>query len=911
MSLDTKLEAALWYASQGLMVLPLHQIDTDGFCSCGAKGCSSPGKHPRLPNGLHGASKDPSRIRDWWRRWPEANVGIVTGRASGLVVIDVDGEAGEESIAMLEADYGPLPESWEQLTGGGGRHLVFRRPDMDKVGNRVRLAPGLDIRGDDGYIVAEPSNHVSGGAYYWEAAHHPADIPLAALPHAWLELLTEPARPGRGPVEIPAALPEGQRNDGLFRLGASMRARGLSDGAIEAALLAENQARCTPPLPPGEVRSIAQSCCRYAPGDAAAYRASRLEAAAPAMEPGEGLAQLRKLLEREPYYADPVIDLVAGMDERGNPDFFAAMELLRSQPGYRERDFQAARRKRRAKQSGLRMVEPGEAAGLPALETVLPDIPVPGLTLPQDWRMTKAGRIYRLEERANGSTATLTACPHPVFPIARLHNLDTGTEKVRIAWRRDGKWQEAVTDAAVVASRAGIVQLSNLGLQVTSESAKHLVTFLSDFATANRERLPRQESAFRMGWIGTKRFAPYDASIAYDGGLDYQGAYGAIGPEGDPAAWRQLMASLYKAPILRAALAASFAAPLVAFTGYQPFFLHLWGGSGAGKTVALKAALSVWGDPERMLKTLNSTKVGLERHAAFYHSLPVALDELQAMASKSLTMESIVYTMALGKSKGRGAAAGGVEQEQEWRTIFLTSGEEPIGQDSTQGGAINRVIELYMPPDAYEATGQGAGDVAMALLDTHGHGGRPFIEALIRETDGKRAPVLERWKRLRQELQTGEHTDKHVNSVAMLALGDYYCRRHILGAEDEAMDMAEAAIFGLDILSKLDSAQAIDPINRAWAFVGDWVQANRPRFAMGYDGAMPRLGWMLDGLVYVIPQQLTDALKDAGFSPKKIICGFGERGWIVGEANGDGTRLTIKRNINGDRPRVYALALNL
>ena len=174
-----------------------------------------------------------------------------------------------------------------------------------------------------------------------------------------------------------------------------------------------------------------------------------------------------------------------------------------------------------------------------------------------------------------------------------------------------------------------------------------------------------------------------------------------------------------------------------------------------------------------------------------------------------------------------------------------------------------------------------------------------------------RALVLERWKRLRQELQTGEHTDKHVNSVAMLALGDYYCRRHILGAEDEAMDMAEAAIFGLDILSKLDSAKAIDPINRAWAFVGDWVQANRPRFAMGYDGAMPRLGWMLDGLVYVIPQQLTDALQDAGFSPKKTIRGFGERGWLVGDGDGCGERLTVKKRINGDRPRVYALAIEL
>ena len=111
MSLDTKLEAALWYASQGLMVLPLHQIDTDGFCSCGAKGCSSPGKHPRLPNGLHGASQDPAQIRDWWRRWPKANVGIVTGRASGLVVIDVDGEAGRNPSLCWRRITAPCPRA--------------------------------------------------------------------------------------------------------------------------------------------------------------------------------------------------------------------------------------------------------------------------------------------------------------------------------------------------------------------------------------------------------------------------------------------------------------------------------------------------------------------------------------------------------------------------------------------------------------------------------------------------------------------------------------------------------------------------------------------------------------------------------------------------------------------------------
>lgn len=905
------LEAALGYIRRGLAVLPLHMVQYGGVCSCGKKNCGSPGKHPLTENGVHDASKDAAQVRAWWDRWPNANIGIATGAASGIFVIDVDGEAGEESVAMLEADYGELPRTWEQLTGGGGRHIVFKRPALEKVGNRVRLAPGLDVRGDGGYIVAEPSNHVSGRHYYWEADHHPDDIPLADMPAAWVELLTADTGERKAPVELPDTFPEGSRNDLLFRLGASLRARGLSDAALSAALREENFARCVPPLADREVDAIVRSCCKYAPGDVAAMHAARgMAAAAPVEDQGAELDALRKLLEKEPYYSDAVIAQMVRLDDSKSPAYYDAVALLRAQDGYRDTDYKGAVKKYRARQKGLTVLPPGTKAALPPLEKELPDIPVNGLVLPQDWRLSRSGAVYKQEERPSGEPYIVTACPHPVVLSERMTNLDAGTEKLRIAFRRDGAWKTVVTDAATASSR-NIVQLSNLGLQVTSESCKSLIVYLSEFATANAERLPRRESLARLGWVGTKRFAPYDDAIAYDGELDYQFVYNAVLEHGDPAAWLALMRKLRQSTVLRAILAASFASPLVALMGYQPFLVHTWGGSGTGKTVAQQAALSVWGDPTQLLKTLNTTLVGLERHASFFHSLPVALDELQSLVQKKVTMEQIVYALGLGKSKGRGTAGGGVEQEREWRNIFITSGEEPIGQENTPAGARNRVIELYLDSGEYQRAGIEAGDVAIRLMDTYGHAGRRYIDALIAETKGQRAPVLEAWTRMRDTIRDTEHTGKHINSVAILALGDYYASRFIFGAADEGVAFGEAAVLALEVLDKLDRVADIDPINRAWDFFGDWVDANRSRFEPDYDGSLPRLGWLQyltpqGDMLYVIPQQLADALRAAGYSPRKTMQGFAERGYLFTRMEQGRVRSASRVRIGSDSPRVYA-----
>lgn len=214
------LATALSYAARGWPVVPLHSTlptpcrDAEPVrqCSCGNHRCSSPGKHPRTRNGLKDASTDPEAIASWWRRWPRANVGIVTGAAAGIIAIDVDPRhGGDESLAALEAEHGELMPTLEAATGGGGRHLIYRHPG-GKLANRANVRPGIDVRGDGGYVVAAPSVHASGRLYAWPDGSGPDEREVGELP-GWLhELLTRPE-----PVPGSAA-PAARNGDGLGRL---------------------------------------------------------------------------------------------------------------------------------------------------------------------------------------------------------------------------------------------------------------------------------------------------------------------------------------------------------------------------------------------------------------------------------------------------------------------------------------------------------------------------------------------------------------------------------------------------------------------------------------------------------------------------------------------------------------------
>jgi hypothetical protein len=285
----TPLQYALAYAARGWRVFPIYECRATGTqCSCGNRKCSSPGKHPRTKTGLKEATLDATQIRAWWRQWPGANVGIATGE--GLLVVDIDPRhGGSESLDALRDELGAWPDTVEALTGGGGRHIYFAAPEGQTVKNSAGLlGAGLDVRGDGGYVVAAPSNHATGGAYSWEASSDPTDgVPLAEIPAAWLARVASPKRDTSAGPAAPsdAVVVEGGRNNALFSLGRTLRAKGLDAGLILATLTAHNAAACVPPLDEAEVATIARSACSVAPGLSPEYAAKARRQPEPAPSP--------------------------------------------------------------------------------------------------------------------------------------------------------------------------------------------------------------------------------------------------------------------------------------------------------------------------------------------------------------------------------------------------------------------------------------------------------------------------------------------------------------------------------------------------------------------------------------------------------------------------------------------------
>lgn len=242
------LKAALWYAKNGIPVFP----------------CKPGGKEPLTPHGFKDATTDLARITEYWGRWPDANIGIPTGATTGLLVVDCDprngGPVDRSSFVEL---FGPVPETAEVITGGGGRHFFFRYP-----GGAVpkTLAKGVDLKGDGGYVVAPPSIHPSGGQYLVDGiAGARAFLQVAAAP-AWLiERLNGGAKTREESVRNGGEWGAGARNNKLASRAGAMRRNGFSRETIEAALLEENRQRCDPPLADDEVRRIAGSVARYEP----------------------------------------------------------------------------------------------------------------------------------------------------------------------------------------------------------------------------------------------------------------------------------------------------------------------------------------------------------------------------------------------------------------------------------------------------------------------------------------------------------------------------------------------------------------------------------------------------------------------------------------------------------------------
>ena len=245
-------QAALDYLYRGWSVIPLRARD----------------KRPAVPwQDFQTARASEQEVHGWFARRPDNNVAIVTGAVSGLVVLDIDSQhGGADSLARLERERGPLPRTLQALTVGGGRHIYFVHPG-GVVRNRVGIAPGIDLRGDGGYIVAPPSVHPSGKPYQWAKGCEPGRVTLAPLPD-WLQQMVGDAGPraGHTPAHwrglLADGVAEGERNNSIASLTGHLLWHGVDPDVALELLLCWNRIRCRPPLQDDEVARTVHSITR-------------------------------------------------------------------------------------------------------------------------------------------------------------------------------------------------------------------------------------------------------------------------------------------------------------------------------------------------------------------------------------------------------------------------------------------------------------------------------------------------------------------------------------------------------------------------------------------------------------------------------------------------------------------------
>lgn len=469
--------------------------------------------------------------------------------------------------------------------------------------------------------------------------------------------------------------------------------------------------------------------------------------------------------------------------------------------------------------------------------------------------------------RRNERNGEDIACVHPIMPVERLTNIDTGVAKIRIAFNRGEGWKNEIYDRRVLADNRSILELSINEIAVTSENSRDLVRYLHDMENLNYNLLPHHNSVGRLGWTNRGEFSPYVEDLVFDGDNDFERIYESIKTSGSFDTWMKEAKDVRKTDSpARIMLAASFASVLIKKLGKLNFIVHFWGGSEAGKTVSQMLATSIWADPgeDAYIQTFNGTPVGTELLAGFVNSMPLVLDEFQLVKDKK-TFETIVYMLCEGIGRIRGKKTGGIQKTPTWKNCVLTSGEGPITNSSSGGGAVNRVIEIECKDKLFK----DASATADVIRKNYGHAGKLFI--MLLRNDGMQEEVERLYKEFYHSLGSGA-TEKQSMAAAAILTADSLATKWIF-CDNRALKPE-------DIGKYLSTKESIDTNLRAYEYFRDIVSSNYYKFVIkGNPPAGECWGSVSGGKINVMKSIFEKICTEGGFDSKALSSWMRQKGY--------------------------------
>lgn len=492
-----------------------------------------------------------------------------------------------------------------------------------------------------------------------------------------------------------------------------------------------------------------------------------------------------------------------------------------------------------------------------------------------------------------------TICRHPIMPVERLVNIDSGEERLKLAYKKGRAWRTIIVEKSVIASSSSILQLASNGIMVNSENAKALSTYILEMEQLNYDLIQEQKSVGRLGWVGTHGFSPFVDDLVFDGETNFKHIFNAVKQEGSRNAWLYAMQDLRKEKSPgRLFLAASFASAILEPCGLLPFFLHAWGGTEVGKTVGLMIAASVWACPKmgEYISTFNSTLVGQEMTATFLNSLPLCMDELQIQSSAGVRdFDRIIYQLTEGVGRTRGAKTGGLQKMNTWRNCIITNGEHPISNANSGGGAVNRVIEFECDEKVYsDLVG-----ICAVIQSNYGFAGREFVEYL--QADG----VFDRVNALQKEyyraLLRSDSTDKQAASASAILAADHIATELIF---KDGNNLTVA-----DLEKIMTKKKEVNVNYRALEFVYELVERNPNKFKANDFGEYQGEVWGKQEVdcIYIIKSVFDREMGNGGYNSTAFLS-WAKRNGVTYTDNGKRTK---KARITGSSTNCVCIRKNL
>lgn len=492
-----------------------------------------------------------------------------------------------------------------------------------------------------------------------------------------------------------------------------------------------------------------------------------------------------------------------------------------------------------------------------------------------EWIATDNG-VYRETDKG-----VQVACMHGIMISRILKNVDTEKFKVEIIFKVRNNVRKVIVDREILASTSKIMNLAQDSVQITSKYAPNLVSYLLDLEVLNPDKIKEYLSIGQLGWIDCnapdgkiiKRFVPYDDDIVFDNTSGIKSLFDSIKASGDRNLWYDLIKKIRarRRNEININLAASFSSVLVEICGALPFIVSLWGGTGIGKTIILKICTSVWADPSegKYITDPKATYTAMEIRQSVLNHLPMTLDDLaQVQRTYDGDYSDLIYRWCSGKGRDRSNVNLGLNKLTNWRNCTITNGERSIVDESTQGGAVNRVIDIESQGDPLFDAKSG-NETVNVIEKNYGYAGREFI-AVIQSMGS--AAINKKMNYYIDQLKTTaenqgvEKEDKQIVPMAIILTADEIIEEHLF------KDGIRLNID--DCLGYLKNKGEISEHERAYSYLVNEIIINKNKFTDIPDAekeTSEKWGFFREDYVTIYSAKLDDILKDRGFQPNAFL----------------------------------------